>query len=151
VKQRPNAIMPRTMVPLFLSIVLVSIAQLLMKFGMLQRPSTFSIDSLSASSWPGFAGFLESLPQYSAMGLPVLAGIGCYCASVLCWMKALQYVRLSIAYPMLSFSYLIVQLAAVMIPAFNETLQPQRLVGTALLMVGICLCAVPDRAASDTQ
>jgi len=147
VKQRPHATMTRTMIPLFLSIVLVSIAQLLMKLGMLQRPSTFAVENLL--SWSGCVSFVESLPQYSAMWLPVLAGIGCYCISVLCWMKALQQVRLSVAYPMLSFSYLIVQLAAVMIPIFNETLQPQRLLGTALLVVGICLCAIPDRNAPE--
>jgi undecaprenyl phosphate-alpha-L-ara4N flippase subunit ArnF len=147
VSQRPNAAMKHAMIPLFLSVVLVSIAQLLMKFGMLHRPPAFFIDSVPRLSWSGFAGGVGILSDRPALWLPVLAGIGCYGISVLCWMKALQHVRLSVAYPMLSFSYLIVQLAAVIIPVFNETLQPQRLVGTALLMVGICLCAIPDRSA----
>jgi len=139
------AVINKDLLPVFASVVLVSVAQLFMRYGLMQLPA----DLQPPTSFGGGIEYL--LEQFTAL-LPVLvpvgAGIGCYGASVLCWMKALQNVRLSVAYPLLSISYLIVHVAAAVIPAFHESLQPQRLVGIAIVMLGIGLCVMPDRAAS---
>lgn len=133
----------RGLVAAFASIVLVSVAQLCMKYGLLQLPDDFQLlDELNR--------FLQNPASSLTRLWPVLAslavGIAGYGASVLCWMHALRYLRLSFAYPLLSLSYLLVQVAVILIPAFNESLHTQRVIGIVIVMVGIGLCVMPGAA-----
>ena len=121
------------------SIVLVSIAQLLLKYGLLQMPPGF--DSATVQ-------LLWSTALIWPVLLPIAAGIGCYGLSVLCWMAALQHLQLSVAYPLLSVSYLIVQVGAATLPVFHESLEPQRVVGIITVMIGIALIMMPDKIAT---
>jgi len=122
------------------SVALVSVAQLLMKFAMTQislTPDMLSapLAAIGALSW-------------SSVLLPLALGMTCYGISVVCWMGALARLPLSLAYPLLSLSYPLVYLGAIMLPFFNETLNPQRLVAIGLIMFGVALLMVEKKSLS---
>lgn len=112
------------------SVLLVSAAQLALKYGMLNWPAPHAP-----------AQMLAALPQLSWLHvlLPIGAGIGCYGLSVLCWIAALGRLPLSLAYPLLSLSYPLVYIGAALLPVFHEAINGRRLAGIALIMVGIVL------------
>lgn len=108
------------------SVLLVSAAQLLMKWGMMQLPP------LSLSMTLPTAESLSPL-------LAVAAGIAGYGLSMLCWLMALRTLALSRAYPLLSISYALVYLAAVALPWFNESASLPKSLGTLLILLGVWL------------
>ncbi|CAI0836498.1 Undecaprenyl phosphate-aminoarabinose flippase subunit ArnF [Serratia rubidaea] len=108
------------------SVLLVSVAQLLMKWGMMQLPP------LSLSMTLPTAESLTPL-------LAVAAGIAGYGLSMLCWLMALRTLALSRAYPLLSISYALVYLAAVALPWFNESASLPKSLGTLLILLGVWL------------
>ncbi|AGB82275.1 cation/cationic drug transporter [Serratia sp. FGI94] len=108
------------------SVLLVSVAQLLMKWGMMQLPP------LSLSMTLPTAESLTPL-------LAVAAGIAGYGLSMLCWLMALRTLALSRAYPLLSISYALVYLAAVALPWFNESASLSKSLGTLLILLGVWL------------
>ena len=118
------------------SIVLSACAQLSMKAGMLR------------------ASRLESAPDFTdaAQFLPVaillIAGFGCYGASLVSWLIALSRYPLSLAYPLLSLSYVVVYLAAAAWPVLDEPLSEARTVGIAIIVVGVVLVARSSPASS---
>lgn len=118
------------------SIVLVTVAQLGMKWGAIQLPA-----------WqPDLALMLaHPLPL-----LVILAGIGCYVLSLLCWLAALHSTPLNIAYPLLSTSYALVYLLAVNIPLFAEPLEPGKALGVLFILLGAVLVGIKP-AASNKQ
>jgi drug/metabolite transporter (DMT)-like permease len=65
------------------------------------------------------------------------AGMLCYAASVCVWLAALAKAPVSTAYPMLSLGYVVV--AAVSVLALGETLSPAKVLGIALICVGVVL------------
>ncbi|MEB6338099.1 4-amino-4-deoxy-L-arabinose-phosphoundecaprenol flippase subunit ArnF [Serratia rhizosphaerae] len=109
------------------SVLLVSVAQLLMKWGMVQLPPL----SLHRLMLPA-AGSLPPL-------LAVASGIAGYGLSMLCWLMALRTLALSRAYPLLSISYALVYLAAVVLPWFNESANWLKSLGTLLILLGVWL------------
>lgn len=105
------------------SVVLVSIAQLAMRWGMTHLPA---------------ASELLSMPTAHAGAVAaVLAGLACYGVSMLTWAVALRRLPLSVAYPLLSLSYVLVYLAAGLIPAFAERLSATRSLGVLLIVCGV--------------
>jgi undecaprenyl phosphate-alpha-L-ara4N flippase subunit ArnF len=107
------------------SIMLVTVAQLAMKWGAMQLP-TWQAD----------------LTVMMAQPLPLLliaAGVLCYGLSLLCWLIALHSTPLSIAYPMLSSSYALVYLLAVAMPQFAEPLVLSKAVGVIFILFGAIL------------
>jgi hypothetical protein len=79
-------------------IALTSVGQLCMKAG---------VRGAAASSTAGARGVLAQV--VAALGKPaVLAGIGLYILGGLAWLPLISRVRLSIAYPMVSLSYVVV-------------------------------------------
>lgn len=110
------------------SVLLVTLAQLLMKWGMTQIPLLSTVDIL----WSGLSG--HRLPL-----LAVACGICGYALSMLCWFFALRYLPLNRAYPLLSVSYALVYLAAVMLPWFNEPLTWLKTLGTLFILFGVWL------------
>ena len=64
-------------------------------------------------------------------------GMLCYAASVCVWIGALTKAPVSTAYPMLSLGYVIVAGASVL--ALGETLSPAKVLGIALICVGVVL------------
>ncbi|MDM5130601.1 4-amino-4-deoxy-L-arabinose-phospho-UDP flippase [Aeromonas piscicola] len=108
------------------SIVLVTLAQLGMKWGVIQLP-VWQADLAVMLAHP--------LPL-----LVILAGVGCYALSLLCWLAALHSIPLNIAYPLLSTSYALVYLLAVSI--FAEPLEPGKAVGVIFILLGAVLVGI---------
>jgi multidrug transporter EmrE-like cation transporter len=69
--------------------------------------------------------------------LPFWAGMFCYGTSVCVWLAALSKAPVSTAYPMLSLGYIVV--AAVSVLWLGETLTPAKVMGIALICVGVVL------------
>ncbi|MBL0546710.1 4-amino-4-deoxy-L-arabinose-phospho-UDP flippase [Aeromonas jandaei] len=115
------------------SIVLVTVAQLCMKWGAISLPA-----------WQADPAVMLAHP------LPLLTiaiGILCYGLSLLCWLAALHSTPLNIAYPLLSTSYGLVYLLAVSMPAFAEPLVASKAAGVALIFFGAVL--VGSKPATD--
>jgi len=122
------------------SVVLVSAAQLLMKWAM--TDFTITTDILAKP-----LTILDHLSWLHVV-LPLGMGIMCYGVSVVCWMGALARLPLSLAYPLLSLSYPLVYLGALLLPFFHETLNLQRMIAIALIMLGVMLLMVESKAVS---
>lgn len=88
---------------LMISITLGSFGQICLKNGLSQRPIQVV---------PGFVNTLSSIAS-SVMNPWVLAGLGLYVISVFTWIMLISRVRLSVVYPMISISYIMVMLLSV--------------------------------------
>lgn len=110
------------------SIVLVSVAQVSMKSGMLALPN------ISMTHWPPLSTLMEGWPA-----IAVLFGIICYGLSMVCWFMVLRYLPLSCAYPLISLSYALVYLAAVFLPWLNEPMSLRKNLGVLMIMLGVWL------------
>lgn len=109
------------------SILLSSVAQLCMKAGML----------LIATQ----SGGLPAILQHPASLLWVGAGLACYGVSLLCWMSAIAWLDLSLAYPMLSLSYVLVYVVATHWPLLHEEASWMRTFGILVVVAGVVLIA----------
>lgn len=73
-------------------------------------------------------------------GEPFLwGGLTCYGVSVVVWILALSRVDVSIAYPMLSMGYVVNALAAWYL--FGEAMNPSRLIGIGIVLLGVYVLA----------
>ena len=112
---------------------------------------------LSAAGQLGMKAGMHALANASAMPTPVpwyssgvvtwtAAGLGCYGVSLLAWLVALTRYPLSLIYPLLGLSYVLVYLGATHWPYLMEPSSPQRGVGTALIAIGVAIvCVSRDR------
>jgi multidrug transporter EmrE-like cation transporter len=102
-------------------------AQLLLKVATrpLAHVSEFGMQTLS------FSAAMLFKSAYFWMGML------CYAASVCVWLGALSKAPVSTAYPMLSLGYVVV--AGVSVLALGETLSPAKVLGIALICVGVVL------------
>jgi undecaprenyl phosphate-alpha-L-ara4N flippase subunit ArnF len=110
------------------SLLLVTLAQLLMKWGMVQIPPF----SLSDIQLPWILNHLPAL-------LSVACGITGYVLSMVCWYFTLRILPLHRAYTLLSLSYALVYLAAVSLPWFNEDIHLLKTCGGLLVLFGVWL------------
>jgi undecaprenyl phosphate-alpha-L-ara4N flippase subunit ArnF len=110
------------------SVLLVTLAQLLMKWGMAQIPLMSFADVT-----------LNLFIQYWLPLVAVSCGIFGYALSMLCWFFALHHLPLNRAYPLLSVSYALVYLAAVILPWFNESATLLKTLGTLFILFGVWL------------
>lgn len=69
----------------------------------------------------------------------IIGGLSCYVISVVVWIMALSRVEVSIAYPMLSIGYVVN--AGLAWWLFGEAVTPMRLLGIAIIMIGVFLVA----------
>jgi multidrug transporter EmrE-like cation transporter len=69
----------------------------------------------------------------------IFAGLVCYVVSVAVWILALSRVEVSIAYPMLSIGYVVNAMAAWYL--FGEAVTPMRLLGIAIIILGVFVVA----------
>lgn len=108
------------------SVVLVSAAQLGMRWSMLRLPTP--------------TGWLQALSQGEIALAPlavVSIAILAYALSMLCWLVALRELPLSRAYSLLSLSYALVYLIAASLPFFHEAFSVSRTVGVSLIVAGV--------------
>jgi multidrug transporter EmrE-like cation transporter len=78
----------------------------------------------------------------SSMGIlfksvPFWTGMVCYGASLCVWLAALSKAPVSTAYPMLSLGYVVV--AAISVAWLGEVMTPGKVLGIALICVGVVL------------
>ncbi|MFQ6091995.1 MAG: EamA family transporter [bacterium] len=75
---------------------------------------------------------------YQAISSPfILFGLLLYCISALFWIVALSRIELSYAYPILSLGYILILFLSYWL--FHEDLNTLRILGTASVVVGLCL------------
>lgn len=116
------------------SVVLTSLAQLSFKIGMMNLATNYG--------GAGLSSILASLDAANTTALGV--GIVLYGVSMLLWIFALKRFPVSLAYPMLSLSYLIVYLVATLRPEFGEVGSVSKLVGVTFVVAGIIfVCSGP--------
>ncbi|MGN0281671.1 MAG: EamA family transporter [Prevotella sp.] len=114
------------------NVLTLAIAQsLLLVLG--QVTLKISLQQMSAFqwSWAFFASVFSNL-WFAACGLS-------FALSSLLWMYIVKHFPLSVAYPMVSLSYVMGMLAAVFI--FHEQVPLVRWIGLALIIIGVILIA----------
>ncbi len=112
-------------------VLLNAAAQIFLKAG------TNALGALSASS------VVQTLHTVKAilMQPQILGGLTCYVLSVGIWIVALSKTQVSVAYPMLSMGYIANALAAWYL--FGEPFSPSKLIGMAIIIVGVIVIARP--------
>lgn len=118
----------------FCSVLLISAAQLMMKWAIVQLPAIDNITLFSAA-----------ILSFSLPTLVLAGGLLAYGLSMLCWLLALQRLPLSRVYPLLSLSYLLVWTAALWLPGINETFLWGKLVGAVIIVAGLLLIFWPGK------
>lgn len=83
--------------------------------------------------------FQWSLPYFAALvrNVPLAACGVCYGVATLLWMYIVKHFPFSMAYPLVSMSYALGMVAAVVV--FHETVSPLKWAGVLLIMAG-CYC-----------
>jgi undecaprenyl phosphate-alpha-L-ara4N flippase subunit ArnF len=114
------------------SVVLVSLAQLLLRTAMLQFPA-----------WPDI--LTPALWHHLQPLVFLFIGLSAYALSMLCWMISLRHLALNRAYPLLSISYVLVWLAAISLPMFGETFRWSSLAGVGLIVAGLLCVSLPGK------
>lgn len=76
----------------------------------------------------------------------VWLGMIVYSIAIMVWLQVLSRMDLSIAFPMMSLSYVLVYLGAALWPALDEAITVGRLAGTGLIMCGVALVAGSRRS-----
>ncbi len=109
-------------------VLLNACAQLLIKAG-----------AETAGHFAFTAGNIWRAGLHFALQWQILLGLGCYAVSVVVWILALTRVQVSVAYPMLSLGYVVTAFAAWWL--FGEAMTLQKLMGIAVIIVGVVIVA----------
>lgn len=117
-----------------MSVLLVSCAQLMMKWAMVTLPPVGQRDA-----------FISAFVSVSPGAVVLVIGLFAYLFSMGCWFMALRRVALSKAYPLLSLSYVLVWGAAIWLPWLHEHFSAGKLVGVSVIFMGLLLVCLPDR------
>ncbi|WP_380875278.1 membrane protein [Sphingomonas sp. DBB INV C78] len=124
-----------TLLALAFSILSTAVAQLLLKLGM---------SSVAAQQLTGGGGNWQAIGRL-AFEPRLLIGIFLYGAATLSWLYVLSRLPLSLAYPFVGLSFLLVLGLSVLV--LGEAVSMQRLLGTLLVACGVVMVALSDRAA----
>ncbi len=114
------------------SVVLVSGAQLLLRSAMVSLPPVAEPLSL-----------LRALFHFATGSGMLLLGLSGYIASMGCWYMALHRMALSQAYALLSLSYILVWIAAIVLPGWSERFSWAGLAGVGLIIAGVLVIFLP--------
>ncbi|NRR65669.1 4-amino-4-deoxy-L-arabinose-phosphoundecaprenol flippase subunit ArnF [Yersinia pestis] len=109
------------------SVVLVTVAQLVLKWGMMNIP-LLSLADIN----------VQFLTMYFVQLASVMCGLMGYGFIQLCCFCP-RYLPLNRAYPLLSLSYALVYLGAVLLPWFNEPATLLKTLGAGFILLGIWL------------
>lgn len=116
------------------SVVLVTLAQLGMRWSMMRLPHP---DALLAGP----------LGQVAPLAVAVLAGsVAAYAASLVCWLAALRHLPVGRAYSILSLSYALVYLASALLPGLEGSFTLRKSLGVVLVFLGVTLINVRRQA-----
>jgi undecaprenyl phosphate-alpha-L-ara4N flippase subunit ArnF len=114
-------------------VLLATCAQLLFRIAMQRSGVTPDPAELQAA---------ELLQSMSAGSIFLLcAGLVCYAASMVAWVPALSRIDVSVAYPVLASSYVLVYVFAIYLPWLHESPSPVKLAGIGIIMAGVVLVA----------
>ncbi|HII4352484.1 TPA: 4-amino-4-deoxy-L-arabinose-phosphoundecaprenol flippase subunit ArnF [Enterobacter cloacae] len=114
------------------SVLLVSAAQLLLRYAMQALPPVNDI-----------LAFVSALWHFSSGTGALLLGLMGYVASMGCWYLALHRMALSKAYALLSLSYILVWAAAILLPGWEERFSWHGLVGVGFIILGVLVIFLP--------
>ena len=120
------------------SALLVTAAQLLLKFGMSELPKL-----QLEKQWFDFAWLWANIAPISI----VFVGLVGYVLSMVCWLFTLRTIPLNKAYPLNSLSYVFVYILAVILPWFQETPSWTKTAGVAFIMIGVWLISQKTKVA----
>jgi undecaprenyl phosphate-alpha-L-ara4N flippase subunit ArnF len=109
------------------SVALVTLAQVGMRWSLMRLPHL--------ETWP-VARIADIALVPAAL---LVAAIGAYGASLLCWLAALRHLPLNRAYPLLSVSYALVYLASALLPGLEGSFSLRKSIGVALVLLGVTL------------
>lgn len=130
---------PRTFILLLVSITLGSFGQICLKVGMMNTGTT---DGGSLVTTLGFL-LISMLQPY------VLLGLMLYVLSTFTWLVLLSKVRLSVAYPMISISYIfVVALSAVLLKenvAWSNAIPGLLLISGGVTFIGLGLGRMAEK------
>ncbi|MGF1748860.1 4-amino-4-deoxy-L-arabinose-phosphoundecaprenol flippase subunit ArnF [Vibrio cionasavignyae] len=116
-----------------LSVVLISVAQLAMKWGMGNLSSQWTLIAELLGKYALVQLWLATWPALVCVAI----GLLCYATSMACWVMALKHLPLGVAYPLLSLSYVLVYALAVTLPWLNEPFNGVKLFGIGFILVGL--------------
>lgn len=118
-----------------MSVILVSAAQLTLRSAMTMLPS-------AEQPWV----FVLHLLHIGDGTLLLLLGLLGYVASMACWFFALKQLPLAKAYALLSLSYMVVWLAAIWLPGWQEPFSWRGLLGVMVIVAGVITIFWPNKA-----
>lgn len=121
------------------SVVFTSAAQLLFSLVMKQSNADSS----------NIVGIVLSLPNTDLLYLGL--GVILYAVSMLLWIVALTRFPISLAYPFLSISYVIVYGVATCLPVFDEAASLGKLIGVGLVAIGISVLFLDERLSDNRE
>ena len=114
------------------SVMLVSAAQLLLRYAMQALPPVSELYAFVSALW-----------HFSSGTGALLLGLMGYVASMGCWYLALHRMALSKAYALLSLSYILVWAAAIVLPGWGEHFSWHGLVGVGFIILGVLVIFLP--------
>ena len=118
-----------------MSVMLVSVAQLMLRVAMTSLPS-------AEQPW----ALVLHLLHVGDGTLMLLWGLLGYVASMACWFFALKRLPLAKAYALLSLSYMVVWLAAIWLPGWHEPFSWRGLLGVVVIVAGVITIFWPNKA-----
>lgn len=114
---------------LLVNIILGSSGQILMKIGTRQMESIDKNLNIASGVWNTFVNIFSN-PQ-------ILLGLSLYAVSAVIWLRILRQVNLSFAYPMMSFSYVVVVILSALI--LGEKVPSVTIIGLIFVTLGVSL------------
>ncbi|MEY1227871.1 4-amino-4-deoxy-L-arabinose-phosphoundecaprenol flippase subunit ArnF [Proteus terrae] len=120
------------------SALLVTAAQLLLKFGMSELP-----ELQLEKQWFDITWLWANIASIAI----VFVGLVGYVLSMVCWLFTLRTIPLNKAYPLISLSYVFVYILAVILPWFQETPSWTKTAGVAFIMIGVWLISQKTKEA----
>jgi undecaprenyl phosphate-alpha-L-ara4N flippase subunit ArnF len=117
-----------------MSVLLVSCAQLIMKWAMVTLPPFEHVGQI-----------INALIHITPGAQALIIGLFAYVCSMACWFMALRRIPLSRAYPLLSLSYVLVWATAIWLPWLNEAFSLMKLLGVGVIFIGLLLVCLPAK------
>lgn len=116
------------------SVLLVSLAQLILRAAMLSLPPVTEPVALIQHMLHGAQGTVL-----------LLFGLLAYFASMVCWFFALHRIALSRACALLALSYILVWAGAIWLPGWQEPFHWRGMAGVITILCGVLLIFLPQR------